>query len=204
MKIFIAIPTFETIYPDTFKSLWGLERAGHWVVFDFIRGYDCAAARNRIAQQSINEKADYVMMVDNDIIVPSDALVNFLDDPKDVCLGYYAYRNSKNIYTGNTCVCKLGEFNYTNQFTATELNTLKQQGQYKIKIHGGGMGCAFIKTDVFKKLKYPWYSWINYDNQQVLSEDLYFCEQCGKNNIPIYTDTRVGCGHIMRHAQWPI
>ena len=50
MKIFIAIPTFETIYPDTFKSLWGLERAGHWVVFDFIRGYDCAAARNRIAQ----------------------------------------------------------------------------------------------------------------------------------------------------------
>lgn len=113
MKIFLAIPTFETIYPDTFKSLWGLERGGHWVVFDFVRGYDCATARNNIAKQAIREKADYVLMVDNDVVLPSDALIHLLEDPKEVCLGYYAHRPASNIYDGKTCCCKLGEFNFS-------------------------------------------------------------------------------------------
>lgn len=205
MKIFIAIPTFENIYPDTFKSVYGLERGGNWVVFDYVRGYDCATARNRIAQQSLDEQADYVLMVDNDVVLPSDALVNLLDDPKEVCLGYYAHRNADNIYTGKTCISKLGEFDFTSkfQFTAQELVNLKNQGTYKVEIHGGGMGCALIHTDVFKKISYPWYDWVNYKNKHTLSEDLYFCTQCIKAKIPIYVDTRVGCGHILRHTQWP-
>ena len=66
------------------------------------------------------------------------------------------------------------------------------------------MGCAFIKTDVFRKLKYPWYDWVNYadDHRGVLSEDLYFCVACKKKGIPIYTDTRANCGHMLRHVQF--
>lgn len=204
MKIFIAIPTFESIYPDTFKSLWGLERGGHWVVFDFVRGYDCARARNNIADQAIKEKADYVLMVDNDVTLPSKALINLLEDPKDVCLGYYAYRNADNTYTGKTSVYKLGEYNFTQQYTAKELETLKKQNKYKVQIHGGGMGCALIKTDVFNRLNFPYFNWVNYQNNSVLSEDLYFCKICKEANIPVYVDTRVGCGHMLRHLQWPI
>ena len=32
--------------------------------------------------------------------------------------------------------------------------------------------------------------------------DLYFCEACKKSGIPIYTDTRVNCGHMLRHVQY--
>ena len=71
-----------------------------------------------------------------------------------------------------------------------------------MQIHGGGMGCAFIKTDVFRMIEYPWYDWVNYKHRGVLSEDLYFCEECRKNSIPIYTDTRVNCGHMLRHIQF--
>ena len=71
MKIFIAVPTFENISPDTFKSIYGLDRCGHWVVFDYVRGYDCATARNRIAKQAKAEQADYVLMIDSDIVIPS-------------------------------------------------------------------------------------------------------------------------------------
>lgn len=207
MKILIAVPTFENIYPDTFKAIYGLDRGGYATAFDFVRGYDVATARNAIAQRAVSVDADYVLMVDNDVVLPRDALLNLLDDAKDVCLGYYAHRDTDNIYRGRTCVCKTGYFNYPleSEYEAAELEELRANGQYKVEIHGGGMGCALINTDVFKRLSYPWYYWVNYtdDNKGTLSEDLYFCEQCRMANIPIYTDTRVGCGHMLRHVQWP-
>lgn len=209
MKILIAVPTFENIYPDTFKSIYDLDVSGHDVAFEFVRGYDCATARNRIARIALDRGFDYVLMVDNDVVLPKDALVNLLDDPKDVCLGIYAHRDTDNIYRGRTCVCKLLTENGTryknypleSEYTSEEIDALKAKGEYKVRIHGGGMGCAFIKTDVFERTKYPWYDWANYKDGGMLSEDLYFCENCRKNSIPIYTDTRVKCGHLLRHIQ---
>ena len=211
MKIFIAVPTYENISPDTFKSIYGLNRGGNWLVFDFVRGYDCAAARNNIALQTEREHADYVLMVDSDMVLPSDALINLLDDPKDVCLGYAAHRHTDNIYHGNTNTCRLyqpnGEkyFHYPleSEYTGAEMAQFRAAGKYKIEVHGGGMGVALIKADVFKRLNYPYFGWVNYPNGDVLSEDLFFCEECHKAGIPIYVDTRVGCGHIFRHIQWP-
>ena len=34
MKILIAVPTFETIYADTYKSLWDLDKCGHETPFE--------------------------------------------------------------------------------------------------------------------------------------------------------------------------
>lgn len=202
MKIFIAIPTFENISPDTFKSIYGLDHGGHWLVFDYVRGYDCAMARNMIARQSLEENADYVLMVDSDIIVPGNAIVDMLSCDADVVIGICAHRNAANIYEGKTSVCKNdGENDYTHQYTAQEIIELRDQGEYKIQIHGGGMGCTLIKTDVFKRLEYPYFKWTDYGNGYVLSEDLYFCEQCKANGIPIYADTRVTPQHIFRYAQ---
>ena len=213
MKILIAVPTFETIYPDTFKSIFDLDKGGHEVLFDFVRGYDCATARNNIAQKAMDLETDYVLMVDNDVVLPKDALVNLLDDPRNVCLGFYAHRDKDNTYRGRTCVCKQympdGEmyFNYPleSEYTPEELKALRDEKIYKQAIHGGGMGCALIQTDVFRILRYPWYDWVNYadDNRGMLSEDLYFCEQCRSNGIRIFTDTRVACGHMLRRIQWP-
>lgn len=213
MKILIAVPTFENIYPDTFKSIYGLDSAGQELFFDFVRGYDCATARNKIAQRACDEDADYVLMVDNDVVLPDDTLVNMLDDLKDVCLGYYAHRDADNIYRGRTSVCKLYQpdgtkyFNYPldSEYTAEELRDLRDTGVTKLQIHGGGMGCAFINTNIFRSIPYPWYDWVNYPGEKrgMLSEDLYFCELCRKARIQIYTDTRIGCGHMLRHVQWP-
>lgn len=212
MKILIAVPTFENIYPDTFKSIYDLDTTGHDVGFEYVRGYDCATARNRIAQMALDRNADYVLMVDNDVVLPKDALLNLLSNETDVCLGYYAHRDTDNIYRGKTCVCKLltetgarwKNYPLESEYTAAELQKLKAAGEYKVRIHGGGMGCALIKTEVFTRIKYPWYDWVNYndDNRGMLSEDLYFCEGCRKASIQIFTDTRVNCGHMLRHMQF--
>lgn len=209
-RVLIAVPTFENIYPDTFKAIYDIDRCENEVLFEFVRGYDCATARNKIAQKAIDMDTDYVLMVDNDVVIPKDSLSNLLSNDKDVCLGYYAHRGPDNVYSGRSCICRLynsngiAYFNYPleSEYTAEELKAMADKGEYAIKIHGGGMGCALIKTDVFRVLKYPWYDWVNYESKGMLSEDLYFCEACRKADIKIYADTRVNCGHMLRHIQY--
>lgn len=203
MKILIAVPTFENIMPDAYKSIWDMDKAGADCVFEYVRGYDVARARNIIAHKAIEMDTDYVLMVDNDMTIPKDALVNLLDDPKEICLGYYAHRSTNNEYTGLTSICKLGEYNYTRQFNAKEIAELKAKGVKKFQIHGGGMGCALIKTSLFKRLQFPYFKWENYNSGYCLSEDLYLCENCRKAKVPVYSDTRVGCGHLLRKTFWP-
>ena len=205
MKILIAVPTFESIYPDTFESIYALDRGGHDLRFAFVRGYDVASARNRIARKALDSGVDYVLMVDSDVVLPQDALVNLLEGGKDVVLGYYAHRGKDNRYSGRVCVCKTGYDHYPeeSEYTASELRSLSEQGVTKLEIHGGGMGCALIRTDVFRRMRPPWFYWANNKNGSTLSEDLYFCEQLHKDATPIWTDCRVACGHMFRYVQWP-
>ena len=112
MKILIAVPTFESIYPDTYKAIFDVDRCGHDILFEYVRGYDCATARNSIAQKAMDLNTDYVLMVDNDVRVPSETLRYLLEVPVDVCLGFYAHR-WRNAFDGRTNLCRLGEFNYT-------------------------------------------------------------------------------------------
>lgn len=203
MLVLIAVPTFENIYPDTFKSIYDMDKGGHDVSFEFVRGYDVATARNKAAQLALDGGYDYLMFVDNDVTVPRDALVNLIEHGVDVCSGFYAHRDKSGMDTDKTNVCKLGEFNYTTQYTGAELKEMREQGDYLFRIHGGGMGCILIRVDVFRRIKYPWYDWVNYndDKHSMLSEDLYFCEQCKFNHIKIHADSRVACGHMMRNIK---
>ena len=213
MRILIAVPTFETIYPDTYKGIWDLDKDGHEVLFDSVRGYDVATARNKIANNALKLETDYVLMVDNDVVLPKDALKLLLEDARDVNLGYYAHRDKDNIYRGRTCICKLKDgdgkeyyhFPLESEYTAEEMHGLASAGESKIEVHGGGMGCALIRTEVFRKVEYPWYDWVNYGdaNRGLLSEDLYFCVLCRNSGIRIHADVRVGCGHLLRRVQWP-
>ena len=40
MKILVAVPTYETIAPETFKSIYDLAKADNEVNFEFVKGYD--------------------------------------------------------------------------------------------------------------------------------------------------------------------
>ena len=213
MRILIAVPTFETIHADTYKSIWDMDKCGHECLFESVRGYDVATARNHIAQKAIDLETDWLLTVDNDITLPKDTLSLLLEDAKDVNLGYYAHRGDDNLYHGRTCICKLRDENgkeyyhypLESEYTADEMHSMAKAGETKIEVHGGGMGCALIRTDVFRRTSYPWYDWVNYGNENrgMLSEDLYFCAVCRASGIPIHADVRVGCGHLFRHVQWP-
>lgn len=211
MKILIAVPTYENIYPDTFKSIYQLDGGEHDLEFDFFRGYDVANARNKIGQATIDREFDYVLMVDNDQVLPKDALLNLLEDQENdidfgMTVGYALSRpiGSANM-SGRTTAFKFGgnDYLFEDAYTDKELKTFCKKGTNIIQIRGSGLGCALIHRSVFEKMSYPWFKWVLYDNKSQLSEDLYFCEKFKEISVPIFVDTRVGCGHMMRHIDYP-
>ena len=192
MKILIAVPTFETIQPEVFKAIYDLHPAGHELDFDFVKGYDCAVARNRIA---VNAQGfyDYVLMVDSDTIIPADTLELMLDTPVDVCLGVCPRKNTKE---KKTAMIKLGDVGYKDSWLYTEL----PEGKTVIK--GGGFACALIKTSVLTAMDYPYFQYVTNADCSTFSEDFYFCQQARMYGFDIVMDPRVKCGHLARYYQY--
>ena len=113
-KILIAIPTFENIMPETFKSIYDLDPCGNELSFEFVKGYDCARARNDIVQKALDGGFDYIFMVDSDMIIPQDALQRLLEYPTEICLGLCPRKNTKD---GTTCIYKFGQVKYNDAYT---------------------------------------------------------------------------------------
>lgn len=191
-KILVCVPCFENIEPDCFKSIYGLIRPENTIIqFDFVRGYDCARARNLMAQEAIDYDFDYILMVDSDIVLPRDALCNLLSNRKDVV---YGWMKRKRTQTGQTEIFTLGQKDFTNSNNLNIKDIIISDEPLEIK--GGGMGCTLINTNVFKTIKEKWFKYVEYENGAILSEDNYFATMCVKYNYKLFLDTRVHCGHI--------
>lgn len=203
-KVFVAVPTtpFGGIHPECFKSIYGLDPAGNILLFDYTSGYDCAQARNRIARQSIDEGFDYVLMVDSDTVLPRDTIRMMLDEPVDVLAACCPHRPASNVFDGRVNATRLGERDYTDFYTVADLDALRDAGVTRERIHGCGFGATMVRTDVFRELPWPWFSWTDYPDGNCLSEDLSFCELCGEHGVDVWLDPRVRCGHVMSRLEW--
>lgn len=193
MKILIAVPTFENIQPEVFKAIYELKNPGHELHFDFMRGYDCAVARNNIAKIAIAHGYDYVLMIDSDTLVPPDTLELMLEDPVDVCLGVCPRKNTKD---GKTALIKYRDPGYQDNYYYSELP------DERTEIKGGGFACALVKTSVFSQLDYPWFQYVTAADYSTLSEDFYFCQNCRTYGVDVWMDPRVRCGHLARYYQF--
>lgn len=207
MNLLIAVPTFENICPETFRSIYNLERPdGINLYFNFIKGYDCARARNEIGK-AIREsdiKYDYVLMVDSDVILPSDTLLKLFETYPKMPAVSFGVVPKKNTHTRKTDYFSLSAdgFVEANRFGIGELEQWAKKGVNKIKIKGGAFGCALVNTDLFDLLPYPWFRYVTYANGSFLSEDLYFCDLVNRYELDVVLDVRVRCGHLIREFQY--
>lgn len=193
MKILVAVPTFETIQPEVFKAIYDLRPAGHDLAFDFVKGYDCAVARNRIGKMAQEGGYDYVLMVDSDTIIPPDALELMLDTPVDICLGVCPRKNTNEM---KTAMIKLGDNSYHDSYFYPELP------DGKTRIRGGGFACALVRSYVFTALDYPYFQYVTNADGSTLSEDFYFCQNAALMGFDVWMDPRVRCRHLARYYQY--
>ena len=208
MRILLGVPAASGITPATDMAIHRIVRrtfmeTGWWPELHIESGYEVAHARTRIASKARKDGYDRIFFMDDDVVPQDDALLHLLEHDVDVCLGFYVHRSRSKGEDSKTNLCKLGEHSFTQQYTRAELRSLRESGTDLIKVHGGGLGCALVKTSVIDRISWPWFRWYIYGKEGygILSEDLYFDVKCEKAGIPIHADTRVHCGHMLRYVQ---
>ena len=216
-RVLIEVPTYDgSISRATSESLWLLDRGGHDVDYHPRAGYGVAMARNRIAADALDAGYDRVLMVDNDIELPRDALTLLMEHDEDFVMGWYLNRYARG-ERRKACLFKMGGIGWE-MFTADELRALRDGGTNLVEVAAGGMGCALVKVDVFRRMEFPWFEWRDLNRfprlaKSVLSlpgdafnsggEDVTFCQAVAAVGVTPYADTRVACGHEFREVVWP-
>jgi hypothetical protein len=208
MRVLIAIPTYENVSTECYEALWTLRdymNERHPDVeldLTFVKGHGVQRARNDIALKAIEKNYDYLFTVDSDVVVPENALQLLLQANPQVVLAPYVNRwrddDASVLY-------------YDNGETSCSNNNLLRNKQIldmpkgRIKLLGGGLGCALIDVKVFGHIDYPyfvWREWMDGDGKRLeLSEDIGFCMACRDKNIKVEADTRVICKHVTRRVE---
>ena len=198
-KVFIAVPCYENIYPDTMKCIWDLGQREEQVEleFDFVRGYSVDNARNKCVHAARAAGARWILFVDNDMTFDPEFLDDLLEWDEPVVMGWYLHRGEDGPGE-RTNLCKTGQRSYIEQISEEEMMEARDEGYDLVEVKGGGLGFCLIDLSIFDRFGYPWFRFVEYGTGGCLSEDLYFSEQCAANGITVYADTRCYCGHIFR------
>lgn len=187
-RILVAIPTNKNIEADTFKSLWDLYvPEGYELDYQHFHGYQIDQVRNLIAEWA--KRYDYLLSVDSDIVLPNDALLKMLSADKDIVSGLYIQRKPGQRILEVYMDAPGGGY----QNIPPEWIENRQLSE----IAACGMGCALIKSDVFRKLDYPHFVYTSaLDHRNTFSEDIYFCDKARKHGFTVWADPTIKCDHV--------
>lgn len=146
-------------------------------------------AREIFADSVINMDADYLLMIDDDMLAPPDLFYQLAANDKDICAALAFTRNPDHkpviydVIEGFDPVTKK-EF-YVNKFSMNyPRNTL-------VQCDAVGFGAVLIKRKVIEAMKAP-----RFMGLQGCGEDITFCYKAKKLGFEVWMDTRVKLGHL--------
>ena len=188
-KITIGVPVYGGIQPKTMQCLMELVNESKHDIHIVIAedGYTIAENRSYITVKALNNRSDYLLMIDADMTFKPTILDDLMSNDKDICGVAYHPR------------CDTGKIiKYMDEVTSVAIEE-SDDPKYKdtFECHATGTGIILIKCDVFRKIPQPWFMFEYYDNGMCkLGEDWYFCEKAKKYNIKTYTDPKPSVGHL--------
>ena len=158
-------------------------------------GFSVPDARNFCIQKALDEDVDYIFFVDDDLLIPRNALVQLLHHfPSDY---------------SNDSVAMVGGFYYRKYFPIESVGMHEDKEGQPCRIENYNIGdvihntlvlpsgCTLIKTSIFKKMEAPWYRSYTVANRPTITEDTYLCQKVRDFELgDIITDTGVQCVHV--------
>lgn len=189
MKITIGMPVYGGIEPQTLQCLMDLVAKSKHNIHVVIAedGYTIAENRNYITVQALNNKSDYLLMIDADMTFESDLLDRLIANDKDICgVAYHPRAETGQIVK------------YLDETHIVNIET-NEDPKYKqvFECHATGTGIILIKCDVFNKVPRPWFMFEYFETGQCSKgEDWYFCEKAKEYNIKTFADPTIKVGHL--------
>jgi GT2 family glycosyltransferase len=188
MKILVAIPCFENVKWQCMKSVYEMDRPeGCEVDVEVVSGYGPAVARNRIACMALDRGYDYVLYIDSDQVALKDLLVRLLACEADFSAGWALGQVGNDI----TNVAKY--FPIEKRYDFFRVRDLPSG---VVDVDAVGFAACLIKTELFSRLIFPYFKYVEYSNRMVLSEDLYFCDLVRNLGVLIKCDMGLKVDHI--------
>ncbi len=142
--------------------------------------------RNLAAKTALEGNFDYVMFIDDDVLLPFNAYEKLKSHNKDVVAGWTVIRG----YPFNNMFFRYSEDKAHLNF----YNDVKLDETDLVPVDAIGCSCVLIKCDVFRKMPTPYFVTGVHN-----TEDIYFCVKA-REYIPevgIFVDPTVRTPHIL-------
>ena len=196
LRIFIGMPCYGTVAPDVLEDFSRfLYNCGRRTKHDFFLGIRTKAeqfrARNAIVDAAQEVNADYLLMLDDDMIVDIrksqghveagyDFLDTLLSHQKDVIGALYFQRAGE--CKPVLMMAEGGGYRFLREDEVTH-------GLQRVDIAGGG--CLLINMRVFDKIKQPYF-----EPEFKWGTDIQLCRKAVEAGFDIWADTSVELGHV--------
>jgi hypothetical protein len=161
---------------------------------------NCSRNRNEVRQRALETDADYVLFLDDDIVIPRGTVSQLLSHRLPVVCGWYPIltvdtgdkRARTVFYVGGRWVADNTFFSYT------------EVQKSVVKTDAVAMGCALVRRDVLEKIEFEagintFAVQANTQQQIVIGECGAFGSRCLDLGIQPYIDGSVVCEHLDRN-----
>jgi hypothetical protein len=162
-----------------------------------VTGNFVPAQRELIARHALKVNADYLLMVDDDIVMPEDAVTELLsvfesDARCGVAGGLYYARDG---------IRPMAVANWDPIDTTTAYTPAFKSDP--VVVDGVGFGCVLINCDLLKILVEPYFAAQVFVEEslrrvRVCNEDYLFCHRAKAHNFSTYLHAGVRLGHYDR------
>lgn len=188
MKVLIGIPTAGYSRNDSFYDYYNLLEKPEGTICTFARGQSPARNRNLMIKQALKHDCTHILFIDDDLAVPSDLLLRLMKHDKDVVTGLYLMRSFPHQPIIFDHFVKEEHIKFQWKFPVDGENGL-------VPIVNCGLGCALIKTDVFRALEEPWIT-LGEIEKDHWCDDTAFFPKVTKAGFEIFCDLSIQCGHM--------
>jgi len=148
-----------------------------------------AEARTNAIKKAIEEGYTYIFWIDDDLIIPRNALVKLISHDADIVGGFYYRKYLPLESVGMREILVKGE-KVPSKITNYKMGDI---------IHNTLVlpsGLSLVKLDVFKNIAEPWFRTVNIEGAPAITEDTYFCQKASAAGYDIITDTGIQGIHV--------
>ena len=190
MKVFIAVPSMDTVPALFCQSLALLQRAGDTVV-GFQVGSLVYNARNELARQAIKSEADWVLWLDSDMVFEPNLLNRMLTVCKDNDIDFLTAICFRRKPPYTPCLFdRLEKIEHGASYT-----TIMSVPEGRFKVGGCGFAGVLMSTDVLMSVAAR-FGGRMFDPMEGFGEDVSFCWRARQCGYEIWCDSEIELGHV--------
>lgn len=198
IEVAIGLPVYNTVEYPTFRSILALLSKAFndgkfkvHVIDDW--GRPVAMARNNIVDQFLKTKATHLLFLDADMVFDANVLERLYSADKDIIGEMYVRKSFPHLPTPGIK-------------HVTEDNGVMFEVIYDwsgreplFRVDVLGMGCTMIRREVFEKISFPWFEFVQTesgDKVEFIGEDYSFCLDAQDVGFGVWAIKGGEIGHV--------